>query len=136
MMRNESLALGRLGRRERQLVETLFEIGEPASVAEVLERLPDPPSYSSVRAMLSKLEEKGFVRHGEKNLKYVYEPTTPRRSASKSAIARVVEVFFGGSRASAAEALLDESDQLSDQDLEALERKITEARRARRSELE
>ena len=80
-------------------------------------KLPDPPSYSAVRAMLARLEAKGVIRHKEKGLKYVYSPTTPRAAVRRSALQRLVRVFFGGSSGAAVNALLD-AEEWSPEDLE------------------
>src|SRR5690349_8514264 len=95
-----------LGRRERQIMDIVFRLGR-ASVSEVHAELPDPPSYSAVRAMLGFLEDKGYLRHVQDGLKYVYLPTTDRNKARKSALEHVVKTFFGGSAAAAAAALIE-----------------------------
>jgi predicted transcriptional regulator len=112
-----------LTRREREIMDVLLELGEEASAEDIREKLPDPPSYSAVRAMLAKLEAKGVIRHREKGLKYVYSPTTPRSAARRSALQRLVRVFFGGSRSDAMTALLDHEDW-SQEDLDELSRRI------------
>src|SRR5690606_15350467 len=110
-----------LSRRERQIMDILFERGE-ASAAEVLERLPDPPSYSAVRALLRKLEEKGQVGHREQGAKYVYHPLEDARKAGRNAISRLIRTFFDGSPARAANSLLGMSlEDLSEQELDELE---------------
>jgi predicted transcriptional regulator len=119
-----------LSRREREILEVIFAIGGEASAEDIRERLSDPPSYSAVRAMLAKLEAKGAVRHKEKGLRYVYSPTTPRGAARRSALRRLVDVFFEGSRKQAVTALLSE-EKWSDQELEELERQIARAREER-----
>ena len=95
-----------LGRRERQIMDIVFRLGR-ASVSEVHAELPDPPTYSAVRAMLGFLEDKGYLRHVQDGLKYVYLPTTDRNKARKSALEHVVKTFFGGSAAAAAAALIE-----------------------------
>ena len=117
-----------LSRRERQIMDAVYRRGR-ATAAEVLEELPDPPSYSAVRALLRILEEKGHLTHEQDGPRYVYTPTRPRESARKSALRHVVSTFFNGSAAQAAAALLESSDgQLSDADLARLERLIERAR--------
>lgn len=106
---NENIA-GRLGRRERQIVEVLYRLGN-ATVAEVLANLPDPPSYSAVRAMLGLLEEKGFVRHKRDGMRYIYSPAIAPAKARQSALRQLVSTFFEGSPLAAAAALLEMSDQ-------------------------
>lgn len=123
--------LHQLSRRERQIMDILFELGE-APAEDVRSRLPDPPSYSAARAMLRKLEEKGAVHHREENLRYVYAPAISRDEARESAVARLVRVFFDGSTARAVNALVDLSAQeLSEEELEHLSRTIEDARKRR-----
>src|SRR5579864_5381421 len=95
-----------LSRRERQIMDILYSRGR-ASAAEIHQSLPDPPSYSAVRAKLRVLEEKGHVRHEEESLRYVYLPTVPRDRAKRSAMKHLVETFFEGSAERAVAALLD-----------------------------
>jgi predicted transcriptional regulator len=116
-----------LGRRERQIVETVYRLGR-ATVAQVLAELPDPPSYSAVRGMLNLLEEKGHLRHEQAGLKYVYLPVVAAADASRSAMAHVVHTFFGGSPAEAATALFDLPDRkLSREELERLSQLVRQA---------
>lgn len=123
--------LNQLSRRERQIMDILLELGE-APAEEVRTRLPDPPSYSAARAMLRKLEEKGMVRHREESLRYVYTPAISRDEARESAVSRLVRVFFDGSAARAANALVDRSaSELSVEELDRLARTIDEARKRR-----
>jgi len=95
-----------LSRRERQIMDFLFSRGR-ASAAEVLEGIPDPPSYSAVRALLRTLEEKGHVVHEEQGRAYVYKPTIGREQARKTALKHLLKTFFGGSTEQAMAALLD-----------------------------
>ena len=95
-----------LGRRERQIMDIVFKLGR-ASVTQVQSELPDPPSYSAVRAMLGFLEDKGYLRHEQNGLKYVYTPTTDRQKARTSALEHLVRTFFGGSATEAAAALIE-----------------------------
>jgi predicted transcriptional regulator len=120
-----------LSRREREILDVIFAIGGEASAEEIREKLTDPPSYSAVRAMLAKLEVKGAVKHREKGLRYVYSPTTTRRTARKSALRRLVDVFFEGSREQVVTALLDD-EKWSEDELDALAQQIA-ARRKERS---
>jgi len=118
-----------LTRRERQIMDAIYARGQ-ATVSEVLEDLPDPPSYSAVRAMLGKLERKGYLRHEEKGLRYVYLPTVPRERASESALERMVRTFFDGSPTKAVAALLDmPSVELTDEEIERLAELIEQARK-------
>src|SRR3954454_24289816 len=91
-------ALGGLSRRERQIMEILYQRGK-ASAAEVREAMPDAPSYSAVRAMLRVLEEKGHIKHQAEGLKYVYVPTVARDKAKRSAVNDLLDTFFAESPA-------------------------------------
>jgi BlaI family penicillinase repressor len=118
-----------LSRRERQIVDILYSQGR-ATAAEVQAALPDPPSYSAVRAMLRILEEKGHVRHEQDGPRYVYVPTVARDNAKRSAMRHMVRTFFDGSAEQAISALLDDSSaRLSDDELDRLARMIDQARR-------
>ena len=118
-----------LSRRERQIMDALHAKGQ-ATAAEVLTALPDPPSYSAVRALLRILEEKGHVRHRREGARYVYGPRTSPASARRSALRRVVSTFFQGSVAQTMAALLETSDtQLSEKELIRLEELIDKARK-------
>ena len=119
-----------LSRREREILDVLFALGDEASAEEIRERLSDPPTYSAVRAMLVKLEAKGAIRHKEKGLRYVYTPTTPRAKAQRSAVRKLVDVFFRGSPGEAMTALLDE-EEWTTEDLDELARRIDRARKAK-----
>ena len=85
-----------LGRRERQIMDIVFKLSR-ASVAQVQSELPDPPSYSAVRAMLNFLEDKGHLSHEQDGLRYVYKPTAARSQLRRSALRHVVQTFFDGS---------------------------------------
>lgn len=95
-----------LTRRERQIMDVLFTAGR-ATGQEIQQKLTDSPSYSTVRTILRVLERKGFVRHKEEGLRYVYEPVVARDVARKSALQRILQTFFDGSAQKAAAALLD-----------------------------
>lgn len=120
--------LEQLNWRERQVLDALLELGE-ASAQEVLDRLPEPPSYSAVRALLAKLERKGLARHSERGMRYVYAPAVSRDGVRDSAVARLVRVFFEGSAAAAVAGMVELSaDSLSERDLEELERAVAAAK--------
>lgn len=119
--------LADLGRRERQIVEALYRLGR-ATVNDVLAELPDPPSYSAVRAMLNKLEEKGYARHEQDGPRYVYLPAVPAEQARTTALRNLVDTFFEGSAEQAVLALIQLSDTAVSDD--ALERLAELARRA------
>ncbi len=116
-----------LSRRERQILDILYAKGS-ATAAEVREALPDPPSYSAVRALLRILEEKGHAHHESQGTRYLYLPLVPRDTARNSALTRIVKTFFEGSAAQAAAALVD-SGSLSDEELTRLSALIDRARK-------
>jgi predicted transcriptional regulator len=118
----------KLTRRERQIMDILYRDGE-ATVAEVVERLPDPPSYSAVRATMNVLEEKGHIRHKQDGPRYVYLPAVPRDRARRAALNHLLQTFFDGSAESAVVALLQMSDNtLSTSDFERLAAEVRKAR--------
>lgn len=122
-------ALSNLSRRERQIMDVVYRL-ERATVNEVLERLPSPPSYSAVRALMRILEEKGHLRHEQEGTRYVYLPTTPREAASESMLRHLVSTFFGGSTEAAVAALLDaSSERMSGEEWERISRLVENARR-------
>ena len=99
---------GGLSRRERQIMDILYQRGK-SSASEVLEAMPDAPGYSAVRAMLRVLEEKGHVRHQAEGLKYVYVPTVARDKAKRSAVKHLLDTFFKDAPEQVVAALLDVS---------------------------
>lgn len=118
----------RLSRRERQIMDALYRLGR-ATAAEIHQALPDPPSYSAVRAMLRVLEEKKHIRHEEKDLRYVFMPVVPREKARRSAIRHLLDTFFDGSPEQAMATLLDVSArELSAEDLDRLAALVEKAR--------
>ncbi|MEZ5400720.1 MAG: BlaI/MecI/CopY family transcriptional regulator [Bryobacteraceae bacterium] len=126
-------SLDRTSRRERQIMDALFQAGE-ATVAEVRAAMVDPPGYSAVRATLRILEEKGLVTHCEKENAYVYSPTVSREKARRSAVRNLVETFFAGSAAQAGLALLGSPDaRFSKQDLDRLAAIVEKARKEEKS---
>src|ERR1700686_417625 len=111
-----------LSRRERQIMDILYKL-ERASVGQVLAQLADKPSYSTVRAQLRVLEEKGHVRHEEHGLRYVYAPAVPRDVARRSALRHLVETFFEGSAENLVATLLGgEISRISREELDRLAR--------------
>jgi len=118
-----------LSRRERQIMDILYKL-ESASVGQVLAKLADKPSYSTVRAQLRVLEEKGHVRHEEHGLRYVYVPAVPRDVARRSALRHLVETFFEGSTEKVVAALLGgEVARISPEELDRLARLIAKGRK-------
>jgi BlaI family penicillinase repressor len=118
----------KLSRRERQIMDVLYRLGR-ATAAEIHQGIPDPPSYSAVRAMLRVLEEKKHIRHEEKDLRYVFVPIVPRDKARRSAVLHMLDTFFDGSPEQAVATLLDLSaGDLSEQDFDRLAALIEKAR--------
>lgn len=118
-----------LRRRERQIMDIIYRKGQ-ATAAEVMENLPDPPGYSAVRAMLKILEDKGHLRHKQQGPRYVFLPKVSREKAKRSAVKHLLQTFFDGSAASAVATLLDVSrSDLSNADLDRLNRLISQAKK-------
>jgi len=117
-----------LSRRERQIMDVLYQRGR-SSASEIHQALPDPPSYSAVRAKLRVLEEKGHVRHEEESLRYVYMPTLAPDRARRSALRHVVDTFFNGSVEQVVAALVDRSAlKVSSEELDRMSALIDKAR--------
>ena len=118
----------KLSRRERQIMDVLYE-RQSATVSDVMEALPDPPSYSAVRATLRVLEDKGHVTHAEDGPRYVYAPAVPPDQARETALSHLVKTFFNGSAEQAVVTLLQMSDvDLATQDVERLAARVRDAR--------
>jgi predicted transcriptional regulator len=118
-----------LSRRERQIMEAVYRLGS-ATVTDVMAEIPDPPSYSAVRAMLGKLETKGYLRHKQEGPRYLYLATVPRHEARDSALERLVKTFFDGSAEKAVTALLGRSaGRMTDEELDRLSALIQEAKK-------
>ena len=118
-----------LSRRERQIMDIIYELKE-ATAAQVHERLPNPPSYSAVRALLKVLENKGHLSHTQDGPRYVFSPTVSRETARQSALRHLQKTFFNGSTEEVMAALLDISeDDLSEADYRRLKALIEKARR-------
>jgi predicted transcriptional regulator len=117
-----------LSRREREVMDVLYRRGE-ATVAEVMEELPDPPTYSAVRSILRVLEEKEHIVHREDGPRYIYAPALGRERARSAALDHLVDTFFDGSAESALAALLRRSDlDLTEAQVKKLAREIRAAR--------
>jgi predicted transcriptional regulator len=117
-----------LSRRERQIMDIIYRMGN-ATAAEVLENLPDPPSYSAVRALLKVLELKGHLKHRQDGPRYVFSATLSREKAKRSALNHLLQTFFDGSAEQAVATLLDVSkSELSDADLDRLKRLIEQTK--------
>lgn len=125
----KKLAPHDLSRRERQILDALYRAGR-ATVAEIQQAIPSPPSYSAVRTLLRILEEKGHIRHEQDGARYVYLPRVARDQAKRSALRHLVQTFFEGSAAQAIASLLDEdSSRLSSDDWKRLGERIERARK-------
>lgn len=130
--RNRTKASSRemsLSRRERQIMDVLYARGT-ASAADVHGSLPDAPSYSSIRALLRVLEDKGHISHVQEGARYIYAPAVPREEVRESALRRIVQTFFGGSAEQAVAALIDMSrEELDDAQLARMSRLVAKARK-------
>jgi len=121
-----------LTKRERQIMDRLYRLGR-ATANDILDGLTGSPSSSTVRTQLRVLESKGFVRHEEEGLRYVYIPTVPRHAARRSALKHLVETFFDGSNAKVVAALLGgDCGRVTDDDLDRIAALVSGARSERR----
>ena len=105
-----SVDSGHHSRRERQVMDILYRCGR-ATAQEVLDELPDPPTYSAVRALLATLEAKGVVKHGKESRRYVFSPAVPEQRAKRSALRQLLATFFEGKPEKLVASLLDPADQ-------------------------
>ena len=117
----------KLSRRERQIMDIVYQRGS-VSVADVLKDLPDPPSYSAVRALLRILEEKGYLTHKKDGKRYIYRPTQPRHLAGRSALKQIFQTFFDKSIEETVMTLISDTD-LSDEELDRLSQLIEQAKK-------
>lgn len=114
------LEKGQLSRRERQILEILYRLGQ-ATAKEVQDNLPDPPSYSAVRALLATLEGKEMVRHSKEGRRYVYKPAITPKKAKRTALDSLLRTYFEGKPENLVAALLDPSDQqLSKKEIDSI----------------
>jgi predicted transcriptional regulator len=117
-----------LPRREREIMNALFTLGNRATAEEIRARLPDPPTGSSVRVMLARLEKKGYLRHSEDGLRYVYSATESPDKAKRTALQRYLQTFFGGSLAQMVVSLVRQG-SWTEKELEELAAEIQRARK-------
>jgi predicted transcriptional regulator len=118
-----------LSRRERQIMDIVYVMGR-VSVAQVLERIPNPPSYSAIRALLKVLEKKGHLTHKQEGPRYIYFPTLPREEARQNALKHIKQTFFDNSTEDVVAALLNISEgSLSEIDYKRLSELIKKARK-------
>jgi predicted transcriptional regulator len=127
MARNK---IERLTRREREIINAVFALGNSASVEDIRSRLDTPPSDSSVRVMLARLESKGIVRRQQQGIRNIYSVTVSPTTAKRTALRQYLQTFFGGSRRLMLTSLLREG-SWSDEDLNALRAEIERARKER-----
>jgi predicted transcriptional regulator len=121
----------KLSRREREIMDALFALGNRASAEDIQARMTHPPGYSAVRAMLARLEAKGYLRHSEEGLRYIYSATTSPATARKAALQQYLRVFFGGSLGQMMTALLTQ-ENWTDQELDAIQSEIERVRKERK----
>jgi BlaI family penicillinase repressor len=118
----------KLSRRERQIMDVLYERGR-ATAAEILAALPDPPGYSAVRALIKVLEDKGHVKHQEDGPRYVFTPSVPHAKARRNAVKHLLQTFFDDSAGEAVASLLGLSaGKLKPEELDKIEELIARAR--------
>src|SRR3954466_8008802 len=120
-----------LTRREREIMNAVFSLGNRASAEDIRARLPNPPGDSSVRVMLARLEKKGHLRHQQDGLRYLYSATTSPAVAKRTALQQYLQTFFGGSLRQMLTALVSEA-SWSDDDLEVLRAEIDRVRKERK----
>lgn len=123
----EDFHIAKLSRRERQIMDIVYQRGH-VSVANVLEDLHDPPSYSSVRALLRILEDKGHLTHEKDGKRYIYRPIEPRHQAGRSALKQIFNTFFDKSIEKTVITLISDAD-LSDEELDRLSQLIENAKK-------
>jgi BlaI family penicillinase repressor len=121
----------RLTRREREIMNAIFALANRASAEDIRARLVSPPSYSSVRVMLARLEKKGYVKHQEEGVRYIYSATISPAAAKRSALQQYLQTFFGGSLRQMMTALVREA-SWSDDDLDELRSEIERVRKERK----
>ena len=121
----------KLSRREREIMNVLFALANKATAEDIRARLTDPPSYSAVRAMLVRLEHKGYLRHQEDGVRYVYSATMSHTAARRAALQQYLRVFFDGSLGQMMTALVRQEDW-TDEELDTLRGEIDRARKGRK----
>ena len=122
----------RLTRREREIMNAVFSLGNRASAEEIRARLTDPPGDSSVRVMLARLEKKGYLKHQQDGLRYIYSATTSPAAAKRTALQQYLQTFFGGSLRQMLTALVSEA-SWTDEELDALRAEIDRVRKERKN---
>lgn len=122
-----------LTRREREIMNAIFALGNRAAAEEIRARLLSPPGDSAVRVMLARLEKKGYLKHQQDGVRYVYSATTSPSVAKRTALQQYIQTFFGGSLKQMMTSLVSEA-QWTDEELDALKREIERVRKERRSQ--
>src|SRR5580700_5421402 len=122
-----------LTRREREIMNAVFALGNRASAEEIRGRLTNPPGDSSVRVMLARLEKKGCLKHQQDGLRYIYSATTSPAVAKRTALQQYVQTFFGGSVRLMMTSLVSEA-SWSDEELDALRVEIDRVRTERKNQ--
>ncbi len=128
---SHSKTMDRLTRREREIMNVLFSLDNRASAEEIRARLTNPPSDSSVRVMLARLEKKGCLKHQQDGLRYIYSATISPTAAKKTALQGYLQTFFGGSLQQMMAALVTEA-SWTDEELDALRDEIDRVRKERK----
>jgi predicted transcriptional regulator len=123
----------RLTRREREIMNAVFAFGNRASAEEIRKRLANPPSDSSVRVMLARLEKKGCLKHQQDGLRYIYSATISQTVAKRTALRQYLETFFGGSLQAMMTTLVTDA-SWTDEELDALKREIERVRKDRKKQ--
>ncbi|HXE63668.1 MAG TPA: BlaI/MecI/CopY family transcriptional regulator [Bryobacteraceae bacterium] len=132
-MKKGKPASERLGGREREIIDTVFALGNRASAEEIRARLKNPPGESSVRVMLTRLEKKGFLKHEQEGVRYIYSATVSPSIAKRTALQRYLQTFFGGSLKQMMTALMTES-PWTDQEFDDLAAEIKRVRNERKKQ--
>lgn len=122
----------KLSRREREIMNAVFALGNLAAADEIRGRLTNPPSDSSVRVMLARLEKKGFLKHQQEGLRYLYSATSSPVAAQRGALQQLVQTFFGGSMQQMMSALVRQ-ERWTDDELDALKQEIEHVRKERKA---
>jgi BlaI family transcriptional regulator, penicillinase repressor len=123
-----------LARREREIMDAVFALGNRSSAEEIRGRLTNAPGDSAVRVMLARLEKKGVLKHQQDGVRYLYSATTPPAVAKRSALRQYLQTFFGGSLRQMMTALVAEA-SWTDEELAALQGEIERVRKERRKSL-
>ena len=131
MSREPKQSPERLTRREREIMNAVFALGNRASAEDIRARLSNPPSDSSVRVMLARLERKGYLRHQQDGLRYIYSATISPAAAKRTALQQYLQTFFGGSLTQMMTALVRDG-SWDDEDLDALRSEIDRVRKERK----